>query len=280
MKGAEQFGQAARVEIASKTTQILVAALVLMPWPGLWALYASLLVVALLRLLAKLIIARQLLGLTDLRPSLAGTGEILHFAKWGWLQGVGGILFGVADRMLVGSLLGAASLAYYSIASQLTMQIHAASAAGLSVIFPKISRKLEASDQFSLRDVTKLAMAGNFFVSSALAIALLLFGRALLIFWLGPAQAQPVIQVMPYLVFAYWLLALNVTPHYILLSLGRIRFVAMSNLVAGAVLILVISMIAETYGLVGVAVARTLYGMIILVNFIPLINRLRQVEHK
>ena len=48
----------------------------------------------------------------------------------------------MASRMLVGSLLGASSLTYYSIAAQLAMQVHAASAAGLSVIFPKISRKL------------------------------------------------------------------------------------------------------------------------------------------
>lgn len=279
MKGAEQFGQAARLEIASKTVQVLAAGLVLLRWPGLWGLYAALLTIAVLRLLAKTIIARRLLDLSDLRPSLAGTAEILHFAKWGWLQGVGGVLFGVADRMLVGSLLGAASLAYYSIASQLAMQIHAASAAGLSVIFPIVSRKLEARDHFSLSSVTKLTMVGNLVFSSSLAIALLVFGNELLTFWLGQTQAEPVILIFPYLVLAYWLLALNVTPHYILLSLGRIRFVAVSNLVAGSVLILVISMISAAYGLVGVAAARALYGMIILVNFIPLINRLRQVEY-
>lgn len=43
MKGAEQFGQAARVEIASRTTQIIAAALILLMWPKLWALYAALL---------------------------------------------------------------------------------------------------------------------------------------------------------------------------------------------------------------------------------------------
>jgi O-antigen/teichoic acid export membrane protein len=279
MKGAEHFGQAARVEIASKTVQIIVAALVLLPWPGLWALYVALVLVAILRLLAKAAIARRLLALSDLRPSLKRSGDILHFAKWGWLQGMGGVLFGVADRILVGSLLGAASLAYYSIASQLAMQIHAASAAGLSVIFPMVSRKLEARDHFSLRSMTKLIMAANLLFSSALAIALLLFGQELLVFWLGPASAAPVIQVLPYLVLAYWLLALNVTPHYILLSLGRIRFVAISNLVAGSVLILVVSMIATTYGLVGVAFARSLYGMIIVANLIPLVHGIRRAEH-
>lgn len=275
MKGAEQFGQAARIEIASKTTQIVAAGLVLWMWPALWALYAALLVVAMLRLIAKTVIARRLLGLTNLRPTLVGANTILHFAKWGWLQGVGGMLFGVADRMLVGSLLGASSLTYYSIASQLAMQIHAVSAAGLSVIFPKVSRRLEGNTRFSLSRIIKFTMAGNLLFSSILAATLLFFGQELLTFWLGVSQAQPVASVLPYLVLAYWLLALNVTPHYILLSLGKFRFVAATNLVAGSILILIISNVATTYGLIGVATARSVYGLIILANFLPLITHFR-----
>ena len=47
--------------------------------------------------------------------------EMLHFAKWGWVQGVGSLVFGVADRLFVGSFLGATSLAFYSVASQLAL---------------------------------------------------------------------------------------------------------------------------------------------------------------
>lgn len=270
MKGAEQFGQAARIEIAAKTTQVLAGALVLLWWPTLWALYAALLVIAVLRLVVKMSNARRLLALSGVRPSLVGATQILHFARWGWLQGVGGMLFSVADRMLVGSLLGAASLTYYSIATQVAMQIHAVSAAGVSVIFPKVSRNLEAAGQLPLWRVTKLTMSGNLLLSTVLSVLLLFFGQALLIYWLGPSQARPVISVLPYLAFAYWLLALNVTPHYILLSLGRFRFIALSNLAAGIASIVCIPIIAITHGLTGIAVARILYGAIILINFVPL----------
>lgn len=279
MKGAEQFGQAARIEIAAKTTQILAGALVLLWSPALWALYVALLIVAVLRLVAKMIITRRLLGLSDLRPSPVGAMQILQFAKWGWLQGVGGVLFGVADRMLVGSLLGAASLAYYSIASQLAMQIHAATAAAVGVIFPKVSRKLEEDGQFSLWRVATLTMAGNLVLSTALTSMLFIFGQKLLTFWLGPSQAQPVTPVFFFLIFAYWLLAINVTPHYILLSLGKFRFVALSNIFAGIALIFVISTFAIEFGLTGVAAARILYGAIILVNFIPLATLFQQREY-
>jgi O-antigen/teichoic acid export membrane protein len=278
MKGAEYFAQAARVEIVSKTSQVAAAALIMVASPTLWSVYLILLIVALLRLSAKIAVAKRLLRITRVRPSLANVSEILHFAKWGWLQGVGGVLFGVADRVLVGALLGATSLTYYSIASQLTMQIHASSAAGLSVIFPILSRKLEARDNFSLRRATLSALGGNVIVGSALAITLWLIGAKLLEFWLGEVQAGPVFDVLPYLIIAYWLLAVNVTPHYVLLSLGKIRYVSISNLVAGFVLVVAIAVVAPLYGLDGVAAARILYGLVILVNFVPLVVRLRSAE--
>ena len=270
MKGAEQFGQAARVEIASKTVQIAAAAAVLWAQPNLSALYLALFVVAFLRLVAKGLITRRLFNIVDLRPSLAGAADILHFAKWGWLQGVGGVLFGVADRMLVGSLLGAASLAYYSIASQLATQVHAASAAGLSVIFPKVSRKLERNDRSSLWRVTKLTMAGNLLLSSSLAMGLILFGPEILRLWIGPVRAAPTTRILPWLVVAYWLLAVNVVPYYILLGMGRIRFVSMTVFLAGIVGVIAMFFATSHLGLVGASAGRVVYALISLALVVPL----------
>lgn len=276
MKGAEQFGQAARIEITAKTTQILAGALVMLWWPELWALYAALLVIALLRLLAKMAIAMQLFELSSLRPSLAGTAEILHFAKWGWLQGAGGVLFSVADRMLVGSLLGAASLAYYSIASQLAMQIHAVAAAGVSVIFPKVSRKLEAGSQFSLWRVTKLTMAGNLLLSSSIAFVLVLFGPMILRLWLGAGTADPTIQILPWLVLAYWVLALNVVPYYLLLGMGCIRFVGLTVLASGVAAVISMYFAISGLGLIGAPAGRAVYAILSLALVFPLARHFMQ----
>src|SRR5690606_10196950 len=53
LKGAEGFGQAARVEVLSKSAQVLGAALALLIVPALWCLFAVLLVVSVARLAAK-----------------------------------------------------------------------------------------------------------------------------------------------------------------------------------------------------------------------------------
>lgn len=272
LKGAEQFGQAARVEVASKTLQVLATAIVLLKWPDLMALYAMLLLVALVRLVAKIFVASRLLELSNLRPSLAGAPVILSFAKWGWLQGIGGVLFGVADRILVGSLLGPASLAYYSIASQLALQIHALTAAGVSVIFPMVSRKLEDRGEFSLWRVAKVTMVASTLLSSSLAMMLFLFGPLILHAWIGGSAASGSAQILPWLIAAYCVLALNVVPYYLLLAMGRIRFISLTVLVSGALAMIAMALTIPTFGLIGAPAGRGLYAILSLALAFPLMR--------
>ena len=270
LKGAEHFGPAARVEMSSKAVQLLAAILVLAAGGGMAALYGSLVTVAIGRLIAKVWMVRRCMGVVSLQPSWSKTLILLQYAKWGWLQGAGGLLFGVADRLLVGSLLGPSSLTYYSVASQLAQPIHGVSAAASSVVFPNVSRRHQNDPAFSLRSVTTAPMAGNLLLSSTMLFALLIFGESVLSLWLGEEVADASAPVLRYLSIAYWLLAINVVPHFILLGLGRIRFVAMSNFAAGVVLVVLIYGLLPSQGLPVVGIARIAYGVIIFVNFVPL----------
>jgi O-antigen/teichoic acid export membrane protein len=119
-------------------------------------------------------------------------------------------------------------------------------------------------------------MTGSFLVSGVLAIGLLIYGRTILSFWLGEAEAEASAEILWYLTIAYWLLAINVVPHFILLGVGRMRFVALSNLAAGIVLSVAMVILMQLYGVVGVAIARIVYGVIILVNCLSLIQYLRR----
>ena len=277
LKGAEQFGRAARVEMASKTVQVFAAVLAVAMWGSMTALYAALVLVAIARLLAKSWVARRSLHLSSLRPTFANSGDILHYAKWGWLQGVGGLLFGIADRLLVGSMLGAVSLAHYSVASQLAQQIHALAAAGLGVLFPRISRKLAGNNtNFPLWRITKLAMLGNFIASSGLALGLLIFGRKILSLWLGAAEAEASAEVLWYLTIAYWLLAINAAPYYILLGVGKVRFIGISCIISGIVAAFVTYSAIADVGLTGAALGRGVYAILTMVLIYPLTQIIMQ----
>src|SRR5262245_18988543 len=64
LKGGEQFGRAARLEIAGKTFQIVASVIAVMVWNTLAALYASLITVAAVRLIAKSWATKRFLGLS------------------------------------------------------------------------------------------------------------------------------------------------------------------------------------------------------------------------
>jgi O-antigen/teichoic acid export membrane protein len=276
LKGAERFAQAAQLEILGKTVQMGVSMAATWHLATMDALYAALLLGAFARLALKLVSAKSILGLKTLLPSTQRMGETLKFARWGWLQGIGGVLFGVADRILIGSILGAASLTYYSIATQLAMQIHAVCAAALSVIFPIVSRKLGAGDNQSILRLARSSIVINIVLASILSLTLLITNDWILNLWLGQEQSRPVAQALLYLLPAYWLMAINVAAHYLLLSMGKIRFLAISNLVAGTLMATAAAIMMHHYGLLGAALSRTLYGVIILVNFIPLAGLVRK----
>ena len=266
LKGAEQFGRAARIEMVGKTIQVAAAVIAVILWESLIALYFSLMTVATIRLICKSWAIKSFLGLSSVRPCFNSLMAQFKFARWAWLQGAGGAFFGIADRMVIGALLGATNLAHYSVSMQLAQQIHGLSAAALSVIFPAVSRKVSENERFPLGNVTKMTMGVNFLASGILAFGLMVCGRTILSMWLGEKEAEASTDVLWYLSIAYWLLAINVAPHFILLGVGRMRFVALSNLTAGVISFVTMFPLARIYGLSGVAMSRIVYGALILAN--------------
>ena len=274
-RGAEQFALAARIEVACKTAQILAALLTVLMSDRIAVLYATLVGVAVVRAGVKGWLVQRTLA-PRLLPARDGVAVLIRDARWGWVQGLGGLLFGVADRLLIGAVLGSTRLGWYSIAAQLPQQIHAVCAAGMSVILPRVGRASQDADPAApLRRLALRAAAVNVAASSVMAVPLLLLGPAILSTWLGPAVAEACAHIMSVLTLAYWLLAVNVAPHFMLLGLGRMRFVALSNLVAGAALLIALVELLPVLGLVGAGVARIVYGAVLLVNVVPLVTLLR-----
>lgn len=270
LRGAERFALAAGIEVASKTLQIAGGVLAVLVWPRLWMLYGVLGLVALLRLLAKALAVRHCFPGQSLRPRMAGAAELFALARWGWVQGVGGVLFGVADRLLIGGLLGASSLAYYAIATQLAQQVHAFAAAACGALLPAMSRTQVLRDGPAAAHGMLAALGVNAAFVVILAALALGAGPTLVHWWLEPPAAEVVAGLLPWLVLAYFLLALNAAPHFILLSLGRFRYVSLTNLSAGIVLAALLPWTIEHHGLDGVAMSRIVYGAIIMANAWPL----------
>ena len=270
LRGGERFRVLARIELVVRTVQVLCAVGAVWLFGTLSALFAALIATALVRLLVKVLVVTRWLGSSVSRPSRVLWREVIGDARWGWLQGAGGMIFGLADRFIVGSALGAAALAHYSVASQLAQPLHAFAAAATSVVLPKISAAMARGDAARLRNLIGSAFLMLLCVTTAIATIVFLVRVPLLTAWLGAEAATAAAPALGWLIWAFWVLALAVLPHFVLLGMGRMRYVALANVAAGMVCVAAMLWAVDFAGIVGVAAARLLYGGVLLATFIPL----------
>ncbi len=276
LKGGERFGIVARIEILTRSVQTLGALAAVYLWHDLSALYVSLIITAAFRLVLKGAICKSYLGLGSLWPTFREIGKFFEFAKWGWLSGAGVMMFGVADRFVVGAMLGSASLAHYAIATQLAQQIHGLNAAAASVIFPATSRLAHERSRATLWRMIGQAMCAIFCLSTLMAVILLFCGEWILVLWVGAETARSVLHTLQSFVIAYWLLAMNIVPYYLLLGVGRVRLVGILVLVAGCCALLVMTFAIQHYGVAAIASGRIAYACFTAFLLIPLFQYFKQ----
>jgi O-antigen/teichoic acid export membrane protein len=204
--------------------------------------------------------------------------ELSSFGAFSWLQAVSGVIFSQADRLLLGVTLGASAVSYYGICVQLTQPIHGLTASALHFLFPHLALRFASRDVSRVRRPIFLALTWNFLMAATLAGTALLLGRVLLAHWVGPAFASQSAALLPLLVAGFFLLALNVTGHYALLALGRVRIVTSLNVVGGIVMLIAIAPLVRVYGVSGAALARLSYGPITCLLYLPLLRQLFTVH--
>jgi O-antigen/teichoic acid export membrane protein len=280
LKGAERFAEAARIEMVARFCQISFCALIVVNLPRLTLVYSALIVVAIARTLAKALFVRHEFSLPKITFGARDLDRILRYARWGWVQGLGGLLFGMADRFVIASLLGPTVLAQYSVAVQLAQQAHAIPAAGMSVLFPKVSRRIATGRGIPVLRLTFFATGAALLVGGLIAIPLVLFPFEVLALWVGKDIARSSSELLRSLSIAYCMLVTNVAPHFMLLGLGNVRAIALSSIVAGVVSVATAVLLIERSGVIGAAWARTVYAVVVLVFLVPSLYGLTRTKSR
>jgi len=217
------------------------------------------------------------IGSVPLLPSW-NTGtvrSVMSFACFSSVQGLSGMAFNQADRLIIGALLGPMEVGYYSVCAQATQPIHGIVASGLHFLFPHLSARSNSTARGDFRRIVVSALWCNVAVVTLLSLPLVLFSKALLTAWMGSSFAGHTFFLLSLLALASGFLALNVTPHYALLALGHVRYVTVLNLVAGVVMLLAMALLVPRFGLAGAAFGRLVYGPITWLMYVKLNSLLR-----
>jgi O-antigen/teichoic acid export membrane protein len=278
LKGAERFSVAARWEITFKILQMVSCIGVAKLGGGALSLYLAYLLFAILRPLVKWRLVRHVWPGIKFMPMLSNAKPLFKLSAWGWLQALGGLLFTVSDRLMIGAVLGASSLAFYSIATQITSQIHALASSAFSIIAPAVSR-ISGKDAAAthLRSTLAKAIFMNIAFCASLAAILWMFRNEILSLWISNQTAVIVVDLIPPLAVAYMILGASNVPFYVLNGLGKTREIAVICIVGGSLALISGLLLVHLQGLKGMAISRNLYSICALLLFVPMIRALAKI---
>jgi len=275
----ERYAPAVLIGIATRVLTILVSVWLAMHGFGIPALMLGAVVLLAAGTVFQWAALRGRLGEDLLRPAFHKETfrELSSFGGFSWLQAVSGVLFSQADRLLLGMTLGASAVSYYGVCVQMAQPIHGLTAAGLHFLFPHLALRFATGSVSAVRRPVFAALLLNVLSAVSLTAGLIWVGPRLLALWMGQAFADHTAGLLPLLALGFGLLALNVTGHYTILALGKIRIVTGLNVAGGVCMLTVMALAVQKHGVHGAAWARLVYGPITCLLYVPLLLRLRKV---
>jgi O-antigen/teichoic acid export membrane protein len=272
LRAFEIYGTTVRISVCSRVAILILTVVLAQYGSTVVAIMIATVLVSISGALAQALAVRRKLGNFALMPSWQREtlSEIVGFGSFSWLQAMSGVVFSHADRFFVGFFMGAPAVAYYSLCVQAAQPIHGLSSSTLHFLFPHLSHRLHIASVAEIRRKITVAFIVNAGLITAIALPLIIFGSYMFPKWIGPTFAQEPPVIFRTIVCSFAFLGLNVTAHYALLAMGRVRVVTSLNLLAGVVMLLSMAILIPQYGLQGAASARVLYGPITCIAYLYL----------
>jgi O-antigen/teichoic acid export membrane protein len=265
LRAFERYGPAVKLNIVLRSGVVISAVILAAAGRGVAAIMLATLFWSFVGVLLQAAAAQRISGGFSILPSVRADAlqEVFRFGCFSWSQALAGIVFGYADRFVVGAMMGTAPVAIYVLCVQVTQPIHGLSAAAFNFLFPHISSRHEAGETGATTRIFRFAVTTSIVLSLAVALPLVMLSKPLLTLWMGAEFAEQGYVLLRILAVAYALLAINVVPHYTLLALGRVRYVSVVNVLGSALCLCMMTLLIPSLGLTGAALGRLLYGPVL-----------------
>ncbi len=223
-------------------------------------------------LLAQAMALRRMIGEFSPFPSWhkKTVFDIAGFGAFSWLQAIAGVAFSHADRFFIGFLMGAPAIAYYGLCVQAAQPIHGLVSSGMHFMFPHLSVRYSVAPESEIKRKIALAIKLNIILVCSMSIPAIIFGKRILTIWLGSHFDHQSNLMFPTIVCSFALLGMNVTAHYAMLAIGQVRVMTDLNILAGIIMLFLMTMLIPKVGLQGAALARLAYGPITWLAYLQL----------
>jgi O-antigen/teichoic acid export membrane protein len=264
LKGFERYRPAVRIAIATRIAILAGAVGVVAAGGTVVGIMLATLYLVIAGLLLQALAVRAVVGSMILLPLLhkETLRKLGGFGCFSWLQALASLSFSQVDRLIIGAMLGAPALGYYSICTQVAQPVHGLLASGFHFLFPHLSARHSTSSINSLRQTIATAFWSNQALAVVLSVPLILGSKLILTAWMGSDFAEHSWLILSIVACSYALLGMNVTGYYTLLATGGVRQATYVNLAAGGAMLLAMSLLIPRWGMVGAAAGRLVYGPI------------------
>ncbi|HEY4378862.1 MAG TPA: oligosaccharide flippase family protein [Acidobacteriaceae bacterium] len=277
LRAFERYAPPVRISIFSRASSLIASVVLVGYGHGVVAIMLATLCISMIALVAQGIAVRVVVGSIVLLPSFhrETLSMIAGFGSFSWLQAVSALVFGQADRLIIGMVLGAPAVACYALCAQAAQTIHGVAGAGLHILFPHLSSRFETEPLADLKHTVWIAFKTNVALAVLLGVPMTFLSRPILSLWMGAEFSHQAWLILSILGVSFALFALNVTAHYALLALGQVRLVTALNLVAGVAMLALMLPLTAKFGMVGTACSRLVTGPITWILYIPLYRMMR-----
>jgi O-antigen/teichoic acid export membrane protein len=223
---------------------------------------------------------RQLLGVRKISPTwnFSASKSFFYFGMYSWVIAASGLAFGQFDRLILGVWAGAAPVASYALCTQLTQPVYGLAAAGLHILFPYLASRADSGSEAALHRVTVLATACNWVLVASAAMFLWVAGPRLLSYLGHNVFENGKGRLLAPVLFSSALLGLSVAPTYAMFAYRQIRSVAFVNVLGAGLSIACMLWLGRTWGAMGIACARIVYGATMLCLYLPMWRILRRMK--
>ena len=185
---------------------------------------------------------------------LSRARELFGFGAWVSVTNIAGPLLTSIDQFFIGSTLGAAAVAYYSVPMNLVVRSQIMANALARTLFPRFAR-LTPQDAMQLAERAAISLAYTFASICAPAI---IVGNAFMSVWMGPTFASHAGSVVQLLMVGAWINGVAFIPFSLLQAQNRPDLVAKIHGLELVPFMAVLWWFLEHFGLVGAAFAWTL----------------------
>ena len=254
---AQRFEIINLIRSGSEALRIIVTVVLLSFGFGLPSLMAVVLFASLCACLAFAHASGRLVPTVRLIPGFSPTHlrSLLRHSRYVLVVNVGSQLVATADNILIGFFLPIANVAYYAIAYTVAQRLWVFIANVISVVFPAASAFAGAGRDDYIRELylraMKIASAAGCFP----AVALCLFGRPFLLYWLGPEYAKEGATVLSLLALGFLLNSFTFVPYQVLQGTHHANTAAVGAAVYAALNLVLFMLLIPAFGIIGAAVA-------------------------